>query len=929
MSIPYVRATFWHLREASGACELAAYLGRTVGRDARLKKRWDFRHRAGDVVHAEVIAPSSITAAPSPAELAQLLDRTEAASLHKIEDRQRWPQVAVSLVIALPPDSEASLDDAVEIVRAIVDRVVGEYDLISYLVVHDPSLKNPLDRNRHAHVLISLREMTPSGEFTGNKIRDILGRVRNLQGLHGPFGAFVEGIHWPDLSRDIQMRSFAEWGTDLMVDPISPVPQRHWSADLWWNEPERVHAQMATNHEENLAIIRGDPAALVDTMLRDRSSMSLSELRKIGERVLDAEHERRHLVDRVLAHPGIVAMALPGGPTIHVTTTKTATLLNETRTFIEQSADSATTCAVVRAANHTTIIRHLTRLCRKVHRNASAEPLASIRLVAVGRALSHTDEICNSIRSLAIVERATIADVQKSTYPAWTSRTVVVVPHTEAIPDTLLAHLIVRGATGGARLLCGFDESRADGIASCRLAAWIASRIAVRPSRSHPDAHVDGRTEAARLLRVGLIAPAMRILLRTGCLHFRGRPKTLPDFTFSVIDDPRQVAVLAGSRRQRPGLAGRTPTTDTPCGTLELASGDFVVFERTYYSCTPPVVRQANLATVIAVDRRRATLRVSLQTGAEVEVDLKRFPHVRPAHVLTVREARRAPPASSMRIMVTSGRHAYACLLLAATHQGKVSVDIMPTVARNATALVPVIERHLPTPLPWHLEARRDERAENHVMMETLIEQPTKPTVEVASEADQEPPMQVPVALHNPISEPDLPLDLESIWLEPIGGGPGLQVKPTLPKSSPQRIALRGRPLLSTAMRGTIEKSGAALAGFEVLQRALAPTAANRTEVAARVVQIAGTMSPTAQIVATLMPEKRPRSGRWTAMNEVDFPATLQVLTEGDALSIWDLWKLRVDLSLMALSSSAFQTATAVKQQSGPDEEAEPPALGF
>jgi len=915
VSIPYVRAAFWHLREASGACGWVAYLGRTIGRDPRLKKRWDFRHRAGDLVHAEVIAPSSITAAPSPSELAQLLDRTEAASLHKIEDRQRWPQVAVSLVIALPPDSEASLDDAVEIVRAIVDRVVGDYDLISYLVVHDPSLKSPLVKNRHAHVLISLRKMTPSGEFAGNKIRDLLGRVRNLHGPHKPFGAFVEGIHWPDLSRDIQMRSFAEWGSDLVVDPISPVPQCHWNADLWWNEPGRVRARLATNHEENAAIVRGDPAVLVDTMLRNRSSIPLAEIVRIAERFLDSDHEQRRHVDRVLAHPAIVGLALPDGPIIHVTTRETAVLLNAARTFIEQSVDGgAANFAMIRTTNHITVTRRLSRLCRKVHRSDGAQPPSSIRVVVVGRALSHTDEVCKALRSRGVVERATIADVLKSTYPTWTPGTVVVVPRTEVIPDVLLARLVVKTAAAGGRLLCGFDESRADGITSCRLAAWIASRIAVRPSRSHPGVQFDRRTESARLLRAGLIAPAMHVLSREGCLHFRGRPKTLPHVNFTVVDGPRH---------RRPDLARGSLTIDARHETLKLAPGESIVFERTDYSCMPPVVRQGHVATVIAIDPRRATLRALLQTGAEVEIDLKRFPHVRAAHVLTVREARRAPPESSLRIVVTSGHHGFACLLLAATHPGPVSVDIAPMVARNVAELVQVIERHLPAPLPWHLEARRDERAANNVMLEKLIEQ----VVEETCEVDQEPPMPEAAVLHKSIT--GLDHGLESIWLEPVTDGPSAQAKPTPPKSPPQRVAPRSLPLLPIAMRGTIKDSAAARAGFEVLQRALAPTAENRIEVAARIVQIAGADSPTARMVSALMPEKAARSSRWTAMDEADFPTTLRALAAEDDMPIWDLWRLRIDLSLMGLSSSVFQAAMVEQQQPNLDDGTEPTTFGL
>jgi hypothetical protein len=274
-----------------------------------------------------------------------------------------------------------------------------------------------------------------------------------------------------------------------------------------------------------------------------------------------------------------------------------------------------------------------------------------------------------------------------------------------------------------------------------------------------------------------------------------------------------------------------------------------------------------------------------------------------------------------LRIVVTSGRHAFACLLLAAAHPGPVSVDIAPMVARNVTELVQVIERHLPAPLPWQLEARRDERAANNVMVEKLVEQ----VVEETSKVDQEPQMPEAAVLHKPIID----LELESIWLEPITDRPSEQAKPTLPKPPPRRVAPRGLPLLPALMRGTIKDCVAARAGFEVLQRALAPTAENRIEVAARIVQIAGADSPMARMISALMPEKPARSGGWIAMDEADFPTTLRALAAEDDMPIWDLWRLRIDLSLMGLSSSVFRTAMLKQQQPIMDDDTEPPTFGL
>jgi hypothetical protein len=82
-------------------------------------------------------------------------------------------------------------------------------------------------------------------------------------------------------------------------------------------------------------------------------------------------------------------------------------------------------------------------------------------------------------------------------------------------------------------------------------------------------------------------------------------------------------------------------------------------------------------------------------------------------------------------------------------------------------------------------------------------------------------------------------------------------------------------------------------------------------------------------MVRALMPEKPARSGRWIAMDEADFPTTLRALAAEDDMPIWDLWRLRIDLSLMGLSSSVFQTAMVEQQQPNMDDGTEPTTFGL
>lgn len=84
-----------------------------------------------------------------------------------------------------------------------------------------------------------------------------------------------------------------------------------------------------------------------------------------------------------------------------------------------------------------------------------------------------------------------------------------------------------------------------------------------------------------------------------------------------------------------------------------------------------------------------------------------------------------------------------------------------------------------------------------------------------------------------------------------------------------------------------------------------------------------------ARMVRALVPEKPARPGRWIAMDEADFPTTLRALVAEDDMPIWDSYRLRIDLSAMGLSSSAFQTAMVEQQPPKMDDGTEPTTFGL
>lgn len=895
MAIPYVRATFWRLLPKSGACVLVAYLLRGVIFDARLKKRFDFRHRDGDVVHTSLAAPS-FARVESAAHFAQMIDSAEDQRV-RCRDRERWPQVALQLVVALPPDDEVSLDEASEIVHEILAQAFHGLSLLAFFVIHEPAVLSPWSRNRHAHVVIALREVLPGGELSGTKLRDLVGRVRTFRpNGGGSFADLVEGISWPDLARDVQSRLFAAFGIDLAVDPISPVPRPRLSEKVWKYDQDQVRAERETIHQRLLAAVQGDPARLVDTMLRGRALVSASEISKVVARVIDCPIQQREALERIFAHPAVICFRSATPAVTHVTTHQTSRLLEEARSYVERSTDGGHSILLARAPDSRTVAKSLASKWSQAVRGLDRTP----RCVVIGQFKTHADEF-SPPGWTGPVERTTIDELSLETGQP----TIVVLPRAEALTDLQLALAINKAGASGARLVLGLDESRADGIGARRLATWIALRLASRRLQS---ARADDvRAEAARLLKVGLIEPAIRLLSRQGTLCFRGKPRRSTRVDFTVLDDASGVDRVARSLHERSGINRKRTRLTTSRGPLKLAPGELVIFEQTDYRHRPPIVRQGGFATAVEIQPCKRRLRVAVVSGAETDIDLVQFPYLRPAHVLSIREARRAPPQGTMRIEMTGSRHAYACLLLAATYPGTVTLDVSPKVAKKISTLVEVAERSLPAVLPWILKPHCDPRAEKH-----------------PSEAESHGQMPEDSSTAATTVDRDFRFELETILLEPlhIDLSKEVDASPVPSLEKPKAPLPRSVP---ASLRGTISSDPDTLRAFEQLRLALAPNAVDRDETAARIIRIAGEHSHIAVLVHALSPKAPP--SRPHAMDEDDLPSDLATLVEDMALSHWEKFSLKIELRMMTLQCSPFgivpkrPVAIPLPGQMDPDED--------
>ena len=158
MAIYHLRATMISRSAGRSATAAAAYrVGERI-EDHRTGLTFDYRARGG-VDHVETLAPANAPAWVQ--DRAALWNAVEAAETRKNS------QVAREIRVALP----AELDHAQRalLVRAFCQREFVDRGMVADIALHAPGREGD-DRNHHAHILLTTREIGPEG--FGAKNRD-------------------------------------------------------------------------------------------------------------------------------------------------------------------------------------------------------------------------------------------------------------------------------------------------------------------------------------------------------------------------------------------------------------------------------------------------------------------------------------------------------------------------------------------------------------------------------------------------------------------------------------------------------------------------------------------------------------------------------------------------------------------------------------
>ena len=158
MAIYHLRATMISRSAGRSATAAAAYrVGERI-EDHRTGLTFDYRARSG-VDHVETLAPANAPAWVQ--DRAALWNAVEAAETRKNS------QVAREIRVALP--AELDHGQRVELVRDFCQRQFVDRGMVADIALHAPGREGD-ERNHHAHILLTTREVGPEG--FGEKNRD-------------------------------------------------------------------------------------------------------------------------------------------------------------------------------------------------------------------------------------------------------------------------------------------------------------------------------------------------------------------------------------------------------------------------------------------------------------------------------------------------------------------------------------------------------------------------------------------------------------------------------------------------------------------------------------------------------------------------------------------------------------------------------------
>jgi MobA/MobL family len=282
------------------ATAAAAYRSGERIRDERTGALYNHSKRA-DVLHKEIFLPSKLDRPDAGVEWAR--DRSSLWNTAEKAEQRSNSRVAREYQVALP--AELSSEQRVALARRFSREVADRYNVAVDLAIHAPRPEGD-QRNFHAHLLATTREVTPQGMGPRTGV-DMTGEARSELGLPPSRQEFRtlrarwaeltnEALREADIAARVDHRSLEAQGVDR--EPRAHLP---WAAVAAERRGERneIAERIRERHRQRVAARREQTGRSVGGPPAEKSAAPARETPQPGPqapRATDMEARRQQAV---------------------------------------------------------------------------------------------------------------------------------------------------------------------------------------------------------------------------------------------------------------------------------------------------------------------------------------------------------------------------------------------------------------------------------------------------------------------------------------------------------------------------------------------------------------------------------------------------------------------------------------------------------
>ncbi len=290
MAIYHLEMKIVKRSEGRSAVGSSAYRSATLQHDERTGETFDYRHKAG-VVHTKIFAPDH---APG-----WVYDRSRLWNRVEASEKRRDAQLAREAEIGLP--IELSLPQQIRLAEAFVQREFVDRGMIADIGIH---IDNP--HNPHAHVLLTLRDITPEG--FGKKNREWNTTFELKSWRRGLEEVTNEHLAQAGLAIRIDHRSYADQKLDLIPGrKIGLAKTRQQELDLPGFLSDRIAEQtriMGANGRQILA----EPGIALQALTHGQATFTHHDIGRFLNTRTDSAEQFQEAYLKVTTSPELVGL---------------------------------------------------------------------------------------------------------------------------------------------------------------------------------------------------------------------------------------------------------------------------------------------------------------------------------------------------------------------------------------------------------------------------------------------------------------------------------------------------------------------------------------------------------------------------------------------------------------------------------------------